>query len=108
MNYKIDLADYRSANSHVFAGRMRGEAVRDQIDLLTLEKESESIEVEIPQDTLSFSPSFFLGMFSLSITRLGLEIFNDKYTFKCPEIHLEDIEEGKERSVKESSVFETD
>lgn len=73
-----------------------------------LDETENQVTVRIPQDTISFNSSFFLGMFGKSVRKLGLSEFEKKFIFDCDEGHLEDIEDGKERALLESDVLGSD
>lgn len=101
----IQLNNYRTPGTRVFSGRERGKAVRDEIDFAALELTKELIVIEIPEDTIAFNPSFFLGLFGDTIRRLGRAEFDKKYNFSAKPIFNADIEEGKQRALLESKVL---
>ncbi len=77
----IDLARFRSPEVRVFAGRERGEAVRQEARLDDLDSSGEMVEVKIPEDVFSVNSSFFLAMFGPSIRTLGAQEFRRRYQF---------------------------
>lgn len=78
---KIDLLKYRGGNSTLFTGRPQGKEVRNELKLVEEDKLSESVIFIIPKGTTSFNPSFYLGLLFDSISNLGKEKFEIKYTF---------------------------
>lgn len=83
---QINLDDFRSPHSRVYAGRDRGIAVRERVRLSDLERSSDVIEVSVPEDIFSVNSSFFLGMFGDSIRALGEEQFRKRYRFTGADI----------------------
>ena len=68
--------------STTFSGRSEGGQVRTELKLDTLDSVQEEIEIIIPDDTTSFNPSFFLGLFYKSMLTLGsVDAFKKKYKF---------------------------
>src|SRR5437016_3489295 len=100
---KIDLSSVRtSPESRVFSGRERGLVAREKFNLNRVDHESEPVTVVIPQGTYSMNMSFFLGMFGDSVRELGRDGFQRKYLFDSDAVHLQSIEEGMNRALKES------
>lgn len=66
--------------STTFSGRPEGEAVRLALGLSKYDEGSEIVSVTIPNDTTSFNPSFFLGLFFESVKKVGsVDNFKRKY-----------------------------
>lgn len=105
MTRAIDLDDYRSKSSRVFAGRHRGEEVRKTARLNDEDKAEDAVEVVIPMDTFSVNSSFFLGMFGDSIRALGEERFREKYHFKGKNISRV-LEDGIREALRTGSPLE--
>ena len=102
----IDLAEVRtSPESRVFSGRERGLAARQRFNIPRLDRDASLVKVVIPADTYSMNMSFFLGMFGESVRVLGRDGFRRKYQFESDPVHLESIEEGIARALKDSSVL---
>jgi hypothetical protein len=99
---QIDLNNYRSKASRVFAGRSRGEAVRMAANLNEADQSGEPVEIHIPEDTFSVNSSFFLGMFGGSIRALGEEKFKEKYRFVGKDISRV-FEDGVKEALRTSS-----
>ena len=79
-------------------GRPEGEKARKDLKLDEFDKNDESIEIIIPDDTLSVNSSFFSGMFQKSLKELGEEEFRKKYIFKCNKKLI--IEVNIEKNIK--------
>ena len=56
-------AEHRGTNSTTFTGRPQGKSVRGSLNLDQEDKDQEEVNIEIPKDTTSFNPSFYLGLF---------------------------------------------
>lgn len=66
--------------STTFSGRPEGQSVRQVLGLNDYDNKPESVIVKIPNDTTSFNPSFFLGLFFESVKKCGsVEAFKQKY-----------------------------
>jgi hypothetical protein len=103
---KVDLSEVRtSPESRVFSGRERGLAARQKFNIGRLDRDPKPVTVVIPKDTYSMNMSFFLGMFGESVRSLGRDGFNAKYRFDSDPVHLQSIEEGIARALKDSSVL---
>lgn len=99
----INLDNYRTPSSRIFATRPRGETCRKKAKLDELDQQEVAVTVKIPNDTFSINSSFFLGMFGLSIRHLGEEGFKQKYKFEAPSWIRPDIEDGISEALKEFS-----
>ncbi len=75
--------EYRGGvKSTTFSGRAEGEEVRRELNLDTIDRQPNNVVVRLPNDTTSFNPSFFLGLFFKSIKCLkSVEAFKQKYSF---------------------------
>lgn len=96
---RINIQNYRESGSKIFSGRDSGIAARQKLDLNKLDLDNERYEIIIPEDTYSISGSFFGGLFSDSVIRLGEDGFRNKYHFMHSNKELgeslkHDIEEG--------------
>lgn len=77
----IDLSKYKSSKSSIFTGRPQGEEVRKLLKLDEIDKNTDKIIFEIPDNTISFNPSFYLGLLFDSYVKLKLDGFDNKYSF---------------------------
>ena len=87
-------------NSTSFAGRNEGKSVRDTLKLDILDKDAEKYIIHIPEDTTSFNPSFYLGLFYGSIEKLTWKGFISKYRFNLNNI-LEPLKSIISRNIEE-------
>jgi hypothetical protein len=78
---ELRLDDLTFTGNLAFAGRPLGEQARLKADLDTKDHDDAAYAVEIPVGTVSFTLSFFLGMFDDSVLTLGAEKFRKKYKF---------------------------
>ncbi len=97
----INLRTFRPSIGTSYSGRPQGLEVRKDIDLDKIDNSDEEVEILIPSDTSSFNPSFFLGLFFKSISKLGVQNFKNKYKIKFEteskvliDILNKDIEDG--------------
>ena len=88
---RIELKKFKRSESKIFTGRPQGEKARAELRLDDFDKNNESVDIIIPDDTFSVNSSFFLGMFQQSIKKLGEERFREKYRFKCNKSLIIDV-----------------
>lgn len=98
----IDLKDFSSPGVTVFAGRQRGEAARARAALAVADAQGDTVEVRIPEDTISVNTSFFLGMFADSIRQVGEAEFRRRYVFVGPRAPMV-LEDGIKEALLTSS-----
>lgn len=83
-NIRLELTKQHRGGekSGSFSGRFNGEQVREELEMNAKDKDSNIYIISIPDDTISFNPSFYLGLFYDSIKNLkGLSKFKEKYMF---------------------------
>lgn len=80
--HTINLKKYQAHGERVFAGRAKGQRVRDEERLSELIETGEPILVLIPENVFSVNSSFFLGMFTEAILKLGPEEFRNRFSFE--------------------------
>lgn len=98
----IDLNDFRRGGSaRLFAGRSRGEAVRDAVGLKRLLSDA-PIEVRVPKDVIGLTTSFFLGMFGDLVAELGEATFREKFRFTGKNVSIV-IDDGIAEALKNES-----
>lgn len=86
-NLILSIEDRGGARSTSFSGRREGREVRKKHSLDEKDKDDNSYIVSMPQDTTSFNPSFFLGLFFQSIKNLGMDNFQKKYIFSYDNLY---------------------
>jgi hypothetical protein len=77
----LDLEQLTFPGNLAFSGRPLGVEARGRAELDEKDGDGSLYEVRIPEGTVSFTPSFFLGMFDHSVMRLGERDFRKKYRF---------------------------
>ena len=82
----INLEDYRvvakdGAIAKVFTGGDRGEDVRIASKIDEIEEKYDMIEIIIPDNVYSINPSFFEELFVNVISKLGKDVFREKFKF---------------------------
>ena len=103
----IDLGVYSTKESIVLSGRPKGEGVREELHIDELDVSRDEFIVKIPDRIISLNSSFFLGLFTGSIKRLGISAFESKYTFECRDVVLEDIERGKKEALNQANPLKS-
>lgn len=84
--------------SRTFSGRPEGKDVRKDLKLDDKDNDAKTYVIQMPDDTTSFNPSFYLGLFFDSIKALGgMENFSQKYT-----ISLSNMEEKLKAIIQEN------
>ncbi len=79
----INLSQYKGDKSLIYVGKDEGKKVREALELDKLDKDKDAIVVfNIPYDTISFNPSFYLGLLYKSYQTLGIEGIKNKYRFE--------------------------
>lgn len=78
----INLEILTQERTTVLGSKVKGADAREKFNLDELDKNAESIDVIIPDYIVTFTPSFFLGLFSKSLDTLGEDVFFRKYHFK--------------------------
>lgn len=85
MVHKVDLTHLTKGKVRNLAGHDRGLSAREHFELDRLDADVESVEIFLPDDFRSVSPSFFEGMFSRSVASLkNLDSFLNHYRFNAP------------------------
>jgi len=82
MNKIIQLTKEQRGNtkSTTFSGIAEGKEVRNVLNLDSVDSGNENVSITFPNDTTSFNPSFFLGLFFDSVKRCGsLDAFKIKF-----------------------------
>lgn len=85
-------AEFRGAKrSTTFAGRNEGAEVREKLTLDEKDVDGNTYVVTFANDTTSVNPSFFLGLFFPSLSKLGFEAFSSKYNFDFSNFEDEEL-----------------
>ena len=107
----IDLSNYKSSKSSIFTGRPQGEDVRKKLNLDKYDNSNDCVVFEIPDNTISFNPSFYLGLLFDSYKKLKLDEFEKKYSFKIKSnnedilrVLNKDLADGKRNAINSLEV----
>lgn len=110
---RIDLKKFRGNNSTLFTGRPQGLQARIELGLDELDNNNNNnnnliVVFEIPEETTSFNPSFYLGLLYKSYKTLGIEGFSNKYSFDIKtndldtkKVILENLKDGMRNALNE-------
>jgi hypothetical protein len=80
---------------HNLSGKAKGRDARAALRVDVLDTLAEAVEVILPDDLYAVSPSFFLGLFSQSLTKLGTkEAFLKHYHFRADQVLMQQVYEG--------------
>lgn len=108
---KIELEKYIN-NKIVLSGRDKGEEVRKKIGISSYDSDKNYYVIIIPNTVRTWNPSHFLGMFSESIKKLGLDNFMKKYEFisdtkdkNLKSTIKKDLKEGIEWALDETDIL---
>ena len=103
---KEEIIDFRKIEGPVYTGRDRGERLRTQLNLDSLDDDEFVVRVIIPEKTYSISSSFFLGFFGPSIIKLGSrDAFLKKYKIESSEFLMSVINKHIARALQERNLF---
>lgn len=80
MATEIKLGKFKHSEEKIFTDRDNGINARNKLNLDRLEETCDSINVLLPKDIWTVTPSFFGGLFEQSIKKYH-ENFWDKYCF---------------------------
>lgn len=98
----LDLSSVSgSPPSSVLSGKQRGESVRSDFNIESLDQQADDVSVLLPKGLDAITPSFVLGLFGKSVQRLGsVEAFFAKYRFESIGSHLQaQLRRGAEYSL---------
>ena len=86
----------------VYAGRPKGEKVRNKYNLTDADNHDTTVKIIIPDETYTVNSSFFLGLLGESVRHAGSkEAFLEKFTFTTPDIFLSKINDYIARALHE-------
>ncbi len=96
MTISIDLAELTRGEVFNLSGHERGTQARQHFQLDVADDSQDEIEVIVPTDVYSLTPSFFQGMFTTSVRRLGNDRtrFLKKYRFKASPLIMRQVDRG--------------
>lgn len=94
----IKISEVVTGGIRNISGKARGESARKHFGLDRFDEDDEEVTVVFPDSLYAISSSFFLGLFSLSIKRLGETRFLRKYHFVADENIQRQIRHGIQRA----------
>lgn len=95
----IDLKDH---GGPVYAGRTKGEKVREKYKLDNADVTNVKVKITIPENTYTINSSFFLGLLGESIRKAeSKDAFLNKFCFVGPEIFNSKINDYISRALHE-------
>lgn len=96
MRRQIDLGELtRHGEVHNLSGHERGLAARAHFHLDEADVASDAVEVIVPSDIYTLTPSFFQGMFANSVSKAGDRLhFLERFSFRASPIVMRQIERG--------------
>jgi hypothetical protein len=102
------IVDFNVLGGPVFSGRKKGETARSKLRLSCFDLEDDELEVVIPEDFLTMTSSFLLGLFDGTIQASGSKArFYDSCKFKWPRntVSRKIAEESIDEAIQEA-LFE--
>lgn len=107
MKKNAHMIDFNKIEGLVYTGRDRGERLRAQFDLDTLDSSDDDVTVVIPKNVYTISSSFFLGMFGPSVVHAGSkDKFYERYHFESPEFLREAMDGYVARALQRRNLFQ--
>lgn len=106
MNAQAHVIDFETIAGPVFTGRNRGERLRQDLQLDSVDAAGTSVDVRIPEGTYAISSSFFLGLFGPSVVKAGSKkAFYERYRFKSPVFLGEVLDGYVSRALQARNLF---
>jgi hypothetical protein len=93
---EIDLTPLTdNGRIHNLSGKAKGQDARAALRVDNFDAVDCAVDVVVPADLYAISPSFFLGLFSQSLSRFGSrEAFLAHYVFRTDQVVLDQINDG--------------
>lgn len=84
------------------SGKPRGEAARREFNLDAVDARGEQVTIRVPDYIYAISSSYFLGLFSQSVTRYrSAEGFLQHYKFEADDVIMKQVLHGIDRCLAE-------
>lgn len=103
----IELSQFTKGDVRNLSGQERGVRARQEFNVDALDVDPNPVLVRVPHDIDAISPSFFRGMFSLSILALGATGFSNHYIFDASVQVLEQVEQVVKGTIRDRSQILT-
>lgn len=94
MNDVVDLKNYMHRNANIYSGRDCGKNARKDLNIDEKDNDENTYMVLLNKRTTLVASSFFLGLFGISVRKLGKNKFSSKYKF-----NLKDFSENEARII---------
>ena len=93
---EIDLTPLTdNGRIHNLSGKAKGQDARAALKIDKYDAIEETVDVVVPEDLYAITPSFFLGLFSQSLSYLGSrEAFLSHYIFRADQVLLDQVNDG--------------
>lgn len=103
----LDLRDLvKDSKGIIVSGKDRGLSAREVYCVDRFDESDGAIKVLLPEHLRIMTPSFAMGMFSKSVTKLGsVDLFLEKYHFKTSHLVLGQIKRAAELSLIEGDAL---
>ena len=99
----IQLAELTRGEVRNLSGQERGQAARAAFKVDDLDKSEEPVLVQVPAEVDTINPSFFRGMFALSLLTLGVAGFTSHYVFDANPRVLEQVQQAIKGTIRDRS-----
>jgi hypothetical protein len=94
------------SDTKIISGKERGMNARREYKIEDLDMENVTFNVILPAQIKVIAPSFFMGMFSASVRRIGdVNKFLDKYKFQTTPSVLDQITQAAKLSLVEGHAL---
>ncbi len=102
----FDLGRFRSSDSIILSNSARGELVREELQLSSLDVTNEEVVIIAPHQIEKMTSSFVQGLFKESIVRLGSkDAVLARYRFELPHHLMDDLNRGLAFAEKKALPF---
>lgn len=105
---ELNLIDMTKDGSvHNLSGKERGIAARKVLDIDTYDSGNDVVDIIVPDDMDVITPSYFQGLFSQSVKKLGgKEAFKNHYRFRANAEVMKWINRGIDRCVMRRTALD--
>tara|TARA_R110000787_G_scaffold46102_2_gene112123 strand:- start:1283 stop:1603 length:321 start_codon:yes stop_codon:yes gene_type:complete len=99
----IQLSELTKGDVRNLSGQERGLAAREAFKVDELDRDPNPVLVSVPAEVDTINPSFFRGMFAVSILSLGVVGFANHYIFDANPQVLEQVEQVVKGTIRDRS-----
>ena len=97
----IQLSELTKGDVRNLSGQERGLAARQAFKVDALDRDPNPVLVQVPAEVDTINPSFFRGMFAMSILTLGVAGFANHYIFDANPQVLEQVEQVVKGTIRD-------